>query len=112
MSIPLTSLHWEEYEAIEELAMAQMIEIKLPNGLIIAMLPNETSGGMMNLKAPKSLETNEQLWKRFIHALTTTDWNALGKVYSTAMPAPAPIQATVRPAPTVVPTVTKEQPAK
>lgn len=90
--------------------MANMIEIKLPNGLIIAMLPNNGTRPLLSTKSPVQ-ETEDQLWQRFIHALTTTDWKALATVYSTAMPQPPKIVATVRAAPVAVP-VTKEQPAK
>lgn len=65
--------------------MSGPIEIKLPNGLIIAMMPHAQQRGL-SLKSPPIGETDAQLWDRFIAALTTTDWVSLGKVYSTAMP--------------------------
>lgn len=91
--------------------MTGPIEIKLPNGLIIAMMPHVPQRGM-SLKAPTGGETDDQLWHRFIAALTTTDWVSLGKVYSTAMPVP-PKRNDVSPSrPQVVHTPMAEAPKK
>lgn len=91
--------------------MTQPIEVKLPNGLIIAMLPNSSKSGVFGVKSGSVGETDEQLWQRFIHALTTTDWNALGKVYSTAMPASKPAPTPTRPVAVPSPAA-KEAPTK
>lgn len=110
MTLSLTSLHWEEYEFIQEVAMTQPIDIKLPNGLIIAMMPHATGRTLMK---PGSVnETEAELWTRFVHALSTTDWKALASVYSTAMPAPIVPRAPAPSKPVAVPTTPKEAPAK
>lgn len=110
MTLSLTSLHWEEYAFIQEVAMTQPIDIKLPNGLIIAMMPHATGRTLMKPGAVN--ETEAELWTRFVHALSTTDWKALASVYSTAMPMPSrPALVASKPAPAPVATP-KEAPTK
>ena len=78
--------------------MTHPIEIKLPNGLIICMMPYDKPNSLLSKatgQSPVQGETQDQLWMRFINALATTDLAALRKVYESSMPAPRPIQATV-----------------
>lgn len=94
--------------------MSNIIEVELPNGLVISMRSHDQKGGMLGFGLPPMNETQEHLWKRFIHAITTTDWAALGKVYSTSMPMPRErsdriTTITTSPRPVNVP-VTKEVP--
>jgi len=95
--------------------MTVPIEISLPNGLIISMMPYESNSPRFTVpgvsKASTSTgETQDQLWQRFINALSSTDLASLRKVYESAMPVPrnAPREAfPARPLPTVVETPKK-----
>jgi hypothetical protein len=78
-----------EHEHLERIHMTQPIEIKLPNGLIICMMPLDKPTsivGKVTGQAQPQGETQDQLWMRFINALSTTDLAALCKVYASAMP--------------------------
>jgi len=64
------------------------IDVRLPNGLIISMdpLPAVNAGTTFAPKVISTEESQRHLWQRFVEAMRTTDWQALGKFYESTMP--------------------------
>lgn len=63
--------------------MLEPIRISLPNGLTLEMFPRLAR--RQGFKTLESAETQAELWRRFVGALKSTDFDAIVKLYTSAV---------------------------
>ena len=63
--------------------MLEPIRISLPNGLTLEMFPR--AARRQGFKTLEPAETQSELWRRFVNALKSTDFDAIVKLYTSAV---------------------------